>query len=96
MPITVKVLQKHIDRGQPRKCSECPITLAIRGALPPDEGGNARPISVRHYTVRIGDEWYALPLPVSNFIITFDAGGVVPPFTFTLPFPFAGPGAKGA
>lgn len=31
--MTVHVEQRHIDQGTPRKCAECPISVAVLDAL---------------------------------------------------------------
>lgn len=84
--VTVSVTQEHIDAGKPRTCWTCPIALAITAAIPgtlsvdvmnPDLG----------FALIIGDDGSAedmqLPIEARDFILRFDAGLPVDPFTFT-------------
>ena len=79
--INVRVTQKHIDEGCGGNLHFCPIAKAVRDA------GFER-VSVDGYIISIGQyghgrEEYKLPRIAKNFVVNFDNGDKVKPFTFT-------------
>ncbi|QDK02062.1 hypothetical protein SEA_GIBBLES_105 [Gordonia phage Gibbles] len=77
----VTVTQKHIDDGTKANCKLCPIAQAIT-----NKGYKAR---VYHELVDlIGKDGvnatYKLPKKATRFIIDFDEGNKVKPFTFEM------------
>ena len=94
-PLTINVTQAHIDRGVPRRCRYCPITLAMEAA---GYGGQVKtsPDDV-HWSIE--DEYgymahfrSSLPPNAVDFVRAFDghfaadpeSAEPVEPFTFTL------------
>ena len=84
MEVTVKVLDRHIQKGKPNKCAECPIALALVDA------GFDRPWvdhSLVHYFAKpdgVREELYHFWLPgdAVGFVEDFDEGKPVKPFEF--------------
>jgi len=62
--VTIRVTQEHIDKGARRRCTACPVALAVREAgYPAAEFGNTI------WTPTEGNgEYLGLPLEVSKFI----------------------------
>lgn len=67
MPRTITVNQKHIDTGVRYNCSQCPIALAIKEALP-----NEKFVEVYCWTAKVGRKSLGLPFAASEFIKHFD------------------------
>lgn len=76
----IKVTQEHIDLGERKLCSECPVALAVIEAtgiaceVEPDE-------------IRFKGRYFQLPPAACRFISEFDCGAPVQPFEFELPIP---------
>ena len=83
--IEVRVTQDHIDQGQKRICSFCPVALAIRDIL---GKRRMRVVKVGGMTVTVGDNdaWSFSPA-IQRFIARFDNGETVKPFKFYLVTP---------
>lgn len=83
LKLTIKVGQRHIDKG--RKCisHSCPIALAIAEHLK-----DATYVSVSDETIFINyhghEATYQTPIIAANFIKDFDASEKVEPFEFEL------------
>lgn len=87
----IEVTQEHIDVGERRKTSTCPVALALTDRLPGVRrlavwltvDGDPK-IMLRKFNLQ-----FELPLPpeVGTFIQTFDGDGptAITPFAFTLP-----------
>jgi hypothetical protein len=87
----VRVTSDHIARGKPRNCGECPVALALIGAL-----GDLIPegsvVEVTRTTAVVdlpgGEAWEAiLPAVARDFIAAFDdetLGGTYAPVEFAL------------
>ncbi len=93
---TITVTQDDIAKGTPRQGSGCPITLALRRALPQFPGLYSSWWTHRHaehpssafMRPRGGmTEGYVLPPEVYAFMRAFDNGEQVAPFTFELTLP---------
>lgn len=73
----IQVTEKHIKRGK-RKCAwRCPVALALQDVL---DG----PFLVGKDCIYAGRNPYACPKSVSRFVMRFDSGKLVKPFTFVL------------
>lgn len=81
--VTISVTQEHIEAGEARNCSRCPLALAVAAA------GIERP-EVDYTFVdafRSGQRVRAaLPAVAIVFVTNFDHGHPVRPFTFDLSF----------
>lgn len=75
--MTINVTQTHIDTGKKFICNNCPIALALQ-----DVGLTG--IAVSDSFIYHSEGWFRTPREVKKFIIDFDSGRVVKPFTFTL------------
>ena len=86
----IPVTARHIACGVPKNCLRCPIALAILDAVPdiPEFEVNENHV---HYFIPDTSEFLTVPLDASaqEFIVTFDDGVEVEPFTFTLEVPEA-------
>lgn len=82
--IEVEVTKEHLRNGYRSNCKKCPIALAIKDGLAPEDAD--KDVIVRHRYVKIGKFSYALPLKAQDFIVRYDAWeiGKVKPFKFTL------------
>jgi hypothetical protein len=89
---TVSVTAEHIARGEPGDCGWCPIALAVADALP----GLAY-LSIRLQDIdlrpRPDEDLIVIGMPdeAVDFILDFDAGKPVKPFTFELDYPAVTP-----
>lgn len=80
LPLTIHVTQEDINSGIPKKCSKCPVALAINRAT-----GLAA--TVKFHPNYIGEnehDIFMTPDCVIAFINKFDAGNHVSPFSFTI------------
>lgn len=80
----IEVTQEDIDHGEKKKCMECPVARAINRA---HKGARA---AVGDYCIGIKTgflktETVPTPPEVQAFVLAFDAGRPVSPFTFSLP-----------
>lgn len=77
-----KIIKKDIKHGERNSCADCPIALAVKRMLKLD--------NVLVYShVRVIDNslkatYYKLPKKATDFILKFDEGHTVKPFTFEL------------
>ncbi len=87
--VTVEVTQEDIDGGAKRSCGSCPIALAINrvdgGLWRAGVESHAAYISVRG-PVATEHMKAILPCEARDFIVEFDQGLHVQPFTFPLTF----------
>ena len=78
----ITVTQKDIDLGIRKNCRVCPVALAVYRAI-------NLPIEVSAFNVchegPYGEIIAPLPPEATRFILDFDAGKEVGPFTFDLP-----------
>lgn len=82
MKYTIEVTQEDIDEGISFLCDACPVALAMRRAMgkeifiSPDAWG----------LTRNSNDPTDQPLPseAKHFILDFDSGAPVKPFTFTI------------
>ena len=80
---TIDVTQEDIDQGERDKCRRCPIALAMKRVFPGK-------VSLVYGTVAWVDlDRYAdLPDEAQQFIMYFDEGEPVEPFSFSLGFTY--------
>lgn len=78
-PFRVRVTPKHIKDGLPWSSRSCPVALAFKS-------GTRREWAVgRIIAARDDGKYYVdLPTKVSDFIVKFDTGEPVKPFSFTV------------
>ena len=75
----VEVTQEHIDRGQRKAHCYCPVALALKDV------GVKEPVVFGGYFRALGDtEDTKLPPKVDDFVLAYDLGLKVTPFTFDL------------
>ena len=79
----IEVLQKDIDQADPKKSGRCVVATAIARCVP-----DATRIEVDIQTVRFtrdGERFvYVTPYPVTGYVVAFDRGESIHPFTFRL------------
>jgi hypothetical protein len=80
MKITVTVDQACIAEGERGNCAKCPVALAIYKRL-------GMRCEVDYYNISFGDDRVQTPPCAGTFIVDFDAGRSVEPFTFELDVP---------
>ena len=75
----IAVTQEHIDRGERKVCNGCPVALALR-----NDGYDSR-VEYTSMQFRIEGTKYGCETPrsVQKFILAFDKGRAVAPFSFT-------------
>ena len=81
----IHVTQEDIDAGQACRGASCPIALALRRA---SRARRTTLVSVNPWSATIGirgRRWADLPDEAAQFVIQFDKGFTVAPFTFDLP-----------
>jgi hypothetical protein len=80
---TINVGQRHIDAGEPKRCSLCPVALALI-----DAGFGFAYVGTMYMEAQHGGEWRMAPVPdeVQAFIRDFDNGLPVSPLTFDAEF----------
>jgi hypothetical protein len=78
---TVEVTEKHIKKGTAKNTESCAVALAVRGL-------KLRAVEVDNTSVffsKGGKRYEAiLPKRAVNFVLKFDTGQKVKPFSFTL------------
>lgn len=79
-PFKLSIKERHIRKGERKKASSCPIALAMLEARPKAWVGVLGTfidlgMKSKTYLVR-------LPRKAENFILDFDGGRVVKPFSF--------------
>lgn len=80
--ITVEVRWDHIQRGATRNIRACPVALALKDAT-----GTAWTVS-QHSLYEVGSLSYrAAPRSVHDFVVLFDTGTPVQPFSFEIALP---------
>ncbi len=90
--MTIHVTQAHIDAGIRSECRLCPIALALQAAISRDVqvmSGSFLVFGGGGYVASL----HALPEEVSVFIINFDEGSPVQPFSFEVNIPVEVPHA---
>jgi hypothetical protein len=80
----IDVTQKHINRGFRKTCGQCPVALALAEAFSAN-WSHAGPstLSVRRNRLRTLD--WDTPVVARDFMLRFDSGAPVSPFSFDLP-----------
>ena len=76
------VTQKHIDEGEAETCDRCPVALALKEAGHDIEVMGAFIAMMTGDKVRSTRYWVSPPCEVYNFIMNFDSGLPVKPFSF--------------
>ena len=79
--IHIKVTQEDIDLGLAYEASSCPVALALQREL--DMPG----ASLCSSNITVGEHNYNPPDEVRDFVVAFDNGKEVKPFSFTMPEP---------
>jgi hypothetical protein len=82
--VTVHVTAGHITRGMPGEAEQCPVALAIRDAIPGLTWVSVGTSEITLAAADAPDITIAAPVPVMDFVTTFDHCGDGEPFTFTL------------
>lgn len=72
----ITVTQEDIDNGEMCLTEKCPVALAVKRAI-------GRMVRVNACYI-VADRNYDTPFSASEFIVAFDAGKLVEPFTFEL------------
>lgn len=75
--MSVDVTQEHIDKGMRDSCLSCPIALALK------KKGD-RLVRVRNTVAYVANMPYQLPQEAIAFILDFDHGELVKPFSFEM------------
>jgi hypothetical protein len=85
MKVRIRVTEKHIDAGKPRKCNTCPIALAITDQTKATDVN----VGVDNVLISAGGSYAKVELPekAENFIADFDEEKAVKPFSFALDLP---------
>jgi hypothetical protein len=80
--VTVTVTAEHIAAGVEFDCVRCPVALAMQEALPDADLANY----ASGFKVFRGSRATEILFPdaVTRFVVAFDAGEPVEPFTFTV------------
>lgn len=80
--MTIEVTEQHIKKGNAGSCGSCPIALALKDA------GFKHPVvdhsSFCYIMVGGGIKKLSLPYNAIDFIVRFDSGKKVHPFSFEL------------
>jgi hypothetical protein len=84
--LLIKVTQKHINNGIKELCSQCPVALALKDAIP--EAIIVKAFEYRLVYLTKNKVCYQAPSPnsVRDFINRFDASLSVEPFEFEVEF----------
>lgn len=77
----ISVTQEDIDKGERNECRRCPVALALARAGFSGWEVDAGTIFLPHSTA----EPIRTPVEVTRFVLDFDEGLPVFPFTFELP-----------
>lgn len=88
-PLTINVTEADIATGTRQSATACPIALAAMRVLDLEPGwafAFLDWLSI-HDPARTTPHTYRLPDEANNFIIAFDEGALVAPFTFTASIP---------
>jgi hypothetical protein len=84
----INVTAEHIANGKRGECEFCPVALAFQAAL--DLGPFASiDVLIGCATITTGGRSIAVSLPedADQFIVNFDDGEPVEPFSFTVDYP---------
>ncbi len=88
MTIVVDVTAENIAKGVKDDCSRCPVALAIRRALSLNVNETSDYVTVNEDEIEIRRDGRNLsietPEVAEEFILNFDYGDPVEPFTFPL------------
>jgi hypothetical protein len=76
----IKVTKSDIKNGEREHCAKCPVALAIKRTFK----SRKQRVYVDPWKITIGKKTYITPLDVATFVLDFDCGIEVEPFTFTL------------
>lgn len=98
--VTINVTQGHIDRGCKNTPCACPIALAICDALgfphyvyfpenadSPKLGVTPQYVSFYYLATDVKSCWVRLPKAAHQFVVDYDTGKTVSPFSFELEIP---------
>lgn len=87
----VSVTAEHILIGDRQDCESCPVALAIAQAFPDLTYVSVDTDIISVQAVEGGRTYLDVPCEVVDFVLDFDAGCDVEPFTFELDYPAATP-----
>jgi hypothetical protein len=89
MKVKIQVTQKHIDEGQPRRCSECPVSMAIQEKVIGQVQSLNKIITLWHPDGITYHDINPVPASITEFIDIFDnwRKGTCLPFEFELDIP---------
>lgn len=75
---TIRVTKKDIANGEPGRTRLCPVALAVKRQW--------RPVEVQKRAIYVcsDDRRISLPITVGRFIMRFDDGKTVKPFSFKI------------
>ena len=86
MKTIVSVTKEHIAQGKRENAGSCPIALAVKSLLPVKKTRQVRVYTDQLKLTRVIRK-SALPLEAKNFILKFDSGKDVEPFSFLVDIP---------
>lgn len=86
MIVTIDVSADDIAQGRIGECRHCPLALALERTLTPRHHQDAWEVDEFSCKIEAVVE-IDLPLHASEFIVAFDAGYAVAPFSFQLDLP---------
>lgn len=84
LPLKISVTERHIENGEKDSCFNCPIALAAREVFP---AHSLPEVTLNFLWIKLEDRterYFTLPEEAKEFVIGFDTGKEVKPFTFTL------------
>ena len=82
--LKVNVTQEHIDKGERYSTSACPIARALKDVLPADSCAVNVRAAVAVWFQNSGYYRAWLPHSAQDFVVEFDSGQDVEPFSFEL------------
>lgn len=85
--LEIHLRQDHIDKGQRSECTRCPGALALIEQVPDVESVDVDDIRVIFRTVMGATVKVETPEELHDFIIDFDDGKPVKPFSFKIKNP---------
>ena len=77
-PKTIKVTREDISKGMPLESDACPISLAIKRTM------KVKRVDVSAYEITVGSTKMSIPRSAKRFMLDFDDGRPVKPFSFQL------------
>lgn len=75
MKLKIDVTQNDINCGKRRRCTKCPVALAVRRVL-------GEPVKVQSFSIHYKSRRIAMSRKVEDFVRRFDERQPVRPFSF--------------